>query len=308
VLIPIGLYERYPLNSRITVCGILVSGFVRGYAATARTAHFVEYLPELLGIPLALMAVGLAVSLMSSYREQLISPQIGFNRLDRSIGQLTRVNQEYQDSLLRVETESAERERNRIVRDMHDVVGYTLTNNIMLMEAAADMARLNPLGVSRLLNTARGNAQEGLQRIRQILYTLRSHHSSPLHGISAVAKLIDTFRTATGIRVTTSFGNVPIQLPAGMDSTVYHLVQESMVNSFRHGQASRIDVMLSVNDDVLEILVTDDGAGAEQVTTGIGLNGMRERVTRLGGTISWEGGNCGFRIRATIPWEKTIDG
>ena len=307
LFIPVGLYERFPVNARFAVGGILVSSLARAHASGAHILLPLASLPTLVGIPLALAAIALAVSFMSNYREQLISTQIGFNRLDRSIGQLTRVNQEYQDSLVRAEDEVAKRERDRISRDLHDVVGYTLTNNIMLMEAAADMARLNPLGVTRLLNSARENAQEGLERIRETLYTLRSYRPSLLHGISAVAKLIQTFQTATGIKVTTSFGNVPVQLPAGVDYTVYHLVQESLVNSFRHGHVTRVDVMLSIVDDSLKILVTDDGAGSGQVAPGIGLNGMLERVSRHGGTITWEGGTNGFRIRATIPLEKAID-
>ncbi len=308
LVMSITLYERFPGNEiwALSFSVLAIANRIRLVAGQGGAD------PGLLiahaGPGLALCVVAVALSRMTRYREELISLQHGYSRLDQTIGQLSRLNQEYQDTLVRVESESTENERRRITRDIHDIVGYTLTNNIMLMEAATDMARINPLGVTRMLNAARENAQEGLKRVRQTLYALRERHEAAPQGPSAISKLVSTFQTATGITVATSFTNVPMQLPSMVDFTTYHIVQEGLINAFRHGNASRIEVILTVVDDSLRVVLTDNGVGAKGVKAGIGLQGMQERVGRLGGDVRWSAGNHGFTIAATIPLRRRDDG
>ena len=307
IVLAVSIYEPHPGNQWSAVAIGVVATANRMRMVLDDAAVEVSVISLHLVPGLILCVVGVAVAQMTRYRELLISTQRGYNRLDRTIGQLSRLNQEYQDSLIRVESESMESERKRITRDIHDVVGYTLTNNIMLMEAATDMARLNPLGVTRMLSEARENAQEGLRRVRETLYGLRERHDTTPQGPSAVSKLVKTFHAATGIIVDTHFTNVPLQLPPMVDFTLYHIVQEAMINAYRHGEASRIWIILSVTDGMLEITVKDNGKGAKAVEAGIGLQGMLERVTRLGGCLRWSAATDGFSIEATLPMRRRSD-
>ena len=306
VLLAVALYERHPVNligSSILLV-LAVPSPIR-YAVEA-PGNTLLALAEQIGSFVAMAVAAVAVCVAARYREELATIQEQHRRLDHSIGQLTRLNQEYQDTVIRVESESAEAERKRITRDIHDVVGYTLTNNIMLMEAAIDMARLNPLGVSRMLNVARENAEEGLQRVRDTLYSLRLRQEDTPYGLASIQRLVSTFSLATGIRVETNFSNVPAMLPPGIDVAVYHLIQEGLINAFRHGKASRIDVILSVAADELHVRVSDDGVGSAETVAGIGLRGMSERVARYGGSVRWSGSTDGFIVTATVPFRRPV--
>jgi signal transduction histidine kinase len=171
LLLAIGLYERYPTNAITAAGALLLLAAARIFALVPTRADLRSW--TLVGVPLVEALIAALACSLTLLRERLIETQTHGNRLEQAIGKLTQANQEYQDYLIHVEAESTERERKRITRDIHDVVGYTLTNNIMLMEAAIDMARSNPIGVSKILNTARENAQEGLERIRESLYSFR---------------------------------------------------------------------------------------------------------------------------------------
>jgi signal transduction histidine kinase len=308
VLLAVAFFERYPINvvgsTIIVMLGMV--GPIRYALETAgnRIGAVIEQVGVLVPMAVAAIAVGVA----ARHREDLVTVREQHRRLDASIGQLTRLNQEYQDTVIRVESESAESERKRITRDIHDVVGYTLTNNIMLMEAATDMVRLNPLGVSKMLNVARENAEDGLQRVRDTLYSLRIRQENAPYGLASIQRLVSTFSLATGLRVVTNFANVPARLPHGIDVAVYHLIQEGMVNAFRHGRASRIDLVLSVVGDDLHVRVSDDGVGSADTVAGIGLKGMSERVGRYGGNVRWTSSVDGFTVTATVPFRQTGPG
>ena len=86
-----------------------------------------------------------------------------------------------------------------------------------------------------------------------------------------------------------------------MDDLVYRTVQEGLTNSFRHGRATWVTISLQIHMHVLSVTITDNGTGAKQITPGIGMNGMRERLAKSGGTLTYGNVIRGFRICADIP-------
>lgn len=295
------LFDRHTVGFTV---GLVIAALVATLSAVSLRQDPISViaLTSVAGRGLALVGVTLLGVSMMRYRERLIDSQEQSSRLDKVVGQISTANQEYQNNLIEVEASSAEDERKRITRDIHDVVGYTLTNNIMLMEAAIDLTRVDPIRVSRVLQTARDNAEEGLRRIRKTLYDLRTRTESAPSGVSAVVKMTETFEAATHIRVVTSLSNTPLRLPTSLDVVIYHLVQEALVNAFRHGQTTRIDVLLGVHDGLLDVVVRDDGGGAPDVSEGIGLSGMAERVHRLSGHLECCNVAGGFMVHATLPY------
>jgi signal transduction histidine kinase len=79
------------------------------------------------------------------------------------------------------------------------------------------------------------------------------------------------------------------------------VVQESLMNSFRHGKASRVRIFLRRQDEDIVLKVSDNGMGAAIFVEGIGLAGMRERLGKLGGTLSARGVAGGFDVIASVP-------
>jgi signal transduction histidine kinase len=261
-------------------------------------------------LPMAMMAFPLSIlgSRYLKFREAIIDIQNENTTLENLALRLSRLNSQYQSAAISATEKGQTQERMRITRDIHDIVGYTLTNNIMLMETARDMMLENPLGIPALIESARENAEDGLTRIRAALYDLRGQENYVPDGLLAIHKLIRVFSEATGVEVGIDILMPSITLPEAADSTLYHLVQESMINSLRHGKATRIAVMLWLEGGMLAVTIRDNGIGAQKVAEGIGLSGMHERIENLGGSFSASGGTGEFVVKARIPLAlPTID-
>ena len=245
---------------------------------------------------------------MIYYREKLIDNQRETSRLDSLVERLTIANLGYQEYAKTIEESSTENERKRVTRDIHDIVGYTLTNNITMMEAIKDMMRINPLGVASLVKSARENAEEGLAQVREALHILREQRIDHLKGHGAVEKLISIFEQATGVRVDFILNDGRWNFSKEIDFVLYHIVQESLMNAFRHGKANEIRIFLDADHDHLTLKIRDNGKGAGQLKEDIGIQGMRERTDRLRGTLTAHSIVDGFEVCAIIPIDGESEG
>jgi signal transduction histidine kinase len=298
----IAAYERYPQN-------LLVGSGVLFLVLAVRQAAFMGDLQlsfiAALTRQIDYAFVGLFLvapsCLATRYREDLIGVRREKGLLDEAAVKLTTLNLQYQDYATSAAEAAMEDERKRLTRDIHDVVGYTLTNNIAMMEAATDMMRRNPFGIPALIKAARENAQEGLDLIREALYKLRGAESPEPTGLRAISRMCRIFEKATGIRVALAYGNAAGTYGEAVNSAIYHLVQEALINSFRHGRARNVTVSLFDVGEAIAVSIGDDGAGARDFVEGIGLRGMRERIAQLGGGLTVNGALGGFSIRARIP-------
>jgi len=302
LIVETAAYEPFPQNLFIgsgvflASLGIRLAAFMAGQGIAPGDAFFGQI--DFLFLGFFLVA---STSLGARYREELIRVTREKTRLDETAVKLTRLNLQYQDFAASAAETAMEDERKRITRDIHDVVGYTLTNNIAMMEAATDMMRRNPFGVPALINTARENAQEGLDLIRDALYRLRANEAQTPGGLRAVTRMCRVFERATGVKVRLELGNAAWSYGEALDSALYHLVQESLINSFRHGRAGTVTVQIAERDGNVHAAIGDDGVGASAFREGIGLRGMRERIEALGGGVSFDGAHGGFAVQARIP-------
>ncbi len=105
----------------------------------------------------------------------------------------------------------------------------------------------------------------------------------------------------THIAVRAHFSNMPWSLGEEMDSTIYRIVQEGITNAIRHGNACDIAVNLSCDGNTIGVSVRDNGSGAEEIKEGIGLAGIRERLSRFSGELSAGNSAGGFVLYARIP-------
>ncbi len=240
--------------------------------------------------------------LVVHFREQVLQMREQVARLDQAVGQLSSANLGYQQYANTVEQASMMEERKRITREIHDTIGYTLTSNIMMMEAAIDMVRRDPEEVKTLMETARANARVGLEQIRNALHILRAQEEPRVPLANLIEGLAQVFRQATEVDVVVNYGNLPDSLLPAAEAALHHFVQECLTNSFRHGQATRVEITLWVNDGGhLLAYVSDNGKGADKVEEGIGLAGMRERLAALRGTLEVLSRVGGFTVMADIP-------
>jgi signal transduction histidine kinase len=203
-------------------------------------------------------------------------------------------------------------ERNRIARELHDIVAHSLSVIVVQAEGGRAVANRHPERAGEVLGTIAETGREALTETRRILGVLREGREpdaeyGPQPGLGDIADLVR--RTSDRAELTT-FGAPPPLAPA-VGLTAYRVVQESLTNVLKHaGPQARARVVLACTADAVEIEVTDDGEGTATVPDGQGhgLRGMAERVSLHDGELSaGPGAAGGFVVRARIPYERGAD-
>ncbi|GAA2340756.1 sensor histidine kinase [Dactylosporangium salmoneum] len=258
---------------RMAVVGLVVCW--AGHAATAAN-------PEILGDEAAILVFwlgGLAVNEVTRLVEQ------------------TRANNE----LLAGEEESAARravvgERVRMARELHDVIGHSLTVVALQAGAARRLSATDPARVPGVMRTIAAAAREGVAALE------------PADAGPELSAIIDRTR-ATGLPVDADVAEVTALGPQ-QRAVVLRVIQEALTNVLRHGPGSRATVVVRRDEEQLRVRVTNSaptrpGSGP---VMGRGLAGIRERVAAAGGQVTWgprDGG--GFELRAVLPLPAPAD-
>jgi signal transduction histidine kinase len=197
-------------------------------------------------------------------------------------------------------------ERARIARELHDVVGHSVSVMTVQASAARRMLRPDQEKERDALLVVEQTGREALAEMRRMVGVLRRPEEAPAlapqPSLEQIQKLVEHTREA-GLPVELKIEGDPVQLPAGVDLTAYRLVQEGLTNAIKHARAEKAEVVVRYTDGRVELLVSDDGRGGGGGDSGgHGLLGLRERVAVYGGELeagSLAGG--GYRLRATLP-------
>ncbi|WP_438860625.1 sensor histidine kinase [Amycolatopsis solani] len=221
--------------------------------------------------------------------------------------------------LLETERDQATRiavaeERGRIARELHDVVAHAVSVMVVQADGASYALESNPDLARRALQTISETGRGALGELRRLLDVLRSDDADgeprvPQPDVHALAELAERMRTA-GVPVeleTNELGD----LPAGVSLGIYRIVQESLTNTLKHaGRGATASVRVHRTGDLVEVLVSDDGAGrvpqlagsSQRLPGGNGLIGMRERAHVYGGTLDvGPAPSGGWPVRAALP-------
>ena len=215
-----------------------------------------------------------------------------------------------------LEAEAAERdviveqERNRIARDMHDVVAHSLAVVIAQADGARYARETDPDAVDGALTAISSTAREALADVRLLLGQLRHPQTEgPQPALSDLARLLDQLR-ASGLTVAFTTKGEPLQLGTGQQLAVYRIVQEALTNALRHGDVHqevtvRFEWLAKELEMTITSAVTSSPATAE-LRVGHGLAGMRERAILVGGTLSTDVDDHVFIVVASIPASAAV--
>ncbi|MDF5756459.1 histidine kinase [Spongiactinospora sp. TRM90649] len=194
-------------------------------------------------------------------------------------------------------------ERTRIAREMHDVIAHSLS----VIVSQAKGGRYAPEHAPAALTAIEETGRHALNDVRGLLGLLRSPApTGPAPALSDLPALIGGVRAAgLDVRHTERGDPRPLSPAAGL--AVYRLVQESLTNVVKHaGAGARAAVELDWADDDLRVRISDDGRGVKDPAGGLGLIGMRERLTAVGGSLATgPGPDGGFAVTALIPARTT---
>ncbi|MEU8205605.1 histidine kinase [Streptosporangium sp. NPDC049046] len=201
----------------------------------------------------------------------------------------------------------ADEERLHIARELHDSLTHQISIIKVQAEVAVHVARKRGEQVPEALLAIREAGREATRELRATLEALREEDPTPPRGLDHVAELVERARTG-GLEATLTIEGRRHDVPAAVERTVYRIVQESLTNIARHAAAATASVRIDYRPDTLAIRVDDDGKARSDAAPvpGVGLLGMRERVTALGGHLRAapreEGG---FTVQAELPVERT---
>jgi signal transduction histidine kinase len=196
-------------------------------------------------------------------------------------------------------------ERLRIARELHDSLTHTISVICVQAGVAVHLARKRGEDVPPALLAIQEAGTEAARELRTTLSVLRSQEDGASSSLGQLDGLVARARAA-GLPVTVTVTGAERALPPEVDQAAYRIVQEALTNVGRHAGNACASVHLHYAAGALSVQVEDDGAGngasLRPAGHGLGLIGMRERVTALGGHLHAgprDGG--GFRVRAELP-------
>ena len=215
------------------------------------------------------------------------------------------------DEAERTKDEAAQRrameERLRIARELHDSLTHSISVIQVQAGVAGHLARKRGEEVPPVLVAIQEAGADAARELRATLSVLRSTSDGDSSGLCQLDGLVARARAA-GLPVTVTVTGAERPLPPDVDQAAYRIVQEALTNVSRHAGQASAWVRLQYTPDALTVQVDDDGTGngTRPAGTGLGLIGMRERVSALGGRLHAgpaDGG--GFQVSAEFPARAT---
>jgi signal transduction histidine kinase len=236
----------------------------------------------------------------------VISPVVGelLRTRREELAALERRNATLRAEQERTVDEARRHERQRIARELHDVVTHNVTMLVIQAEAAASVPTMSDSDRVAALDAVAAGGRTALAELRQLLGVMRDPEdgtpSAPIPGIAAAAELVERARrTGLDVEFRSPIDSEP--LPTAVDLAAYRVIQEGLTNVVRHASARHAAVAVEVEADELVITIDDDGVGGDGVE-GVGLTGLRERVRLLDGALDAGPRTAGgFRLSARIP-------
>jgi two-component system sensor histidine kinase DesK len=273
-----------PFNAGAGAFFIYAAGFAHAVGRTATAVRVILVLELLLCLEIWLYDV----HPFAAFWPVLFTPVIGAVNLHYASEQRSKSRlQLAQDEIERL-AKVAERER--IARDLHDVLGHTLSLIVLKSELASKLADRDPDRALAEIRDVERISREALADVREAISGYRAGWKSELE--SAVAMM----RTA-GVDVTHSVE--PVKLGAVHEAVLSMCLREAATNVVRHSGARRCSIELKSTPADAVLTVADDGRGGNQ-PEGFGLTGMRERVAALGGSVT-RSGDRGTTLTVSLP-------
>ena len=202
--------------------------------------------------------------------------------------------------------EAVAEERARIARELHDIVGHSVSVMTVQASAVRRLLREDQQRERDALQIVEEQGRAALSEMRRLVGVLRRPEEAPTlvpqPSLEYVGKLVEQTRES-GLATELRLEGEPAELPKGIDLTAYRFVQEGLTNALKHANAKHAEVVVRYDNGSVELVVRDDGTGdGAGGGSGHGLVGIRERVAVYGGELAAgprpEGG---YELRARLP-------
>lgn len=219
---------------------------------------------------------------------------------------LIRVNEQLSENITVTKQLTVAKERSRVSKEIHDILGHTMTVVISLLEIAShtieEDTELAKEKVSQSMEIIRG----GLGDLKK---SMRKNASGDIDAdvlSGEIFSLIEDFEQS-GIKVDYFYKKSSIKLTSEVYDTIFRICQEGLTNALKHGHAENVTLGLRYVERHIDLFIIDDGKGCQKMVKGNGIKGMENRVNGLGGYFSCgspEGD--GFNIHVTLPYTSLL--
>jgi signal transduction histidine kinase len=311
-----GFLFAYGLGSRWRAAGfvataLVVSAAMAGGYPSANAGRTAVYL-VVAGVMVALVSNQASITnrMMEQNQErgQMISELAEANRrLEASMAE----NAELHAQLVaQARGAGIVEERQRLAGEIHDTLAQGLTGIIAQLEAA-EHNRHHPDTWPRYVTQARALARANLTEARRSVRALRPEQLEQASLPEAIGTLARTWSAESAIAADLETTGTVIRAAPGTEAAVFRAAQEALANVAKHAQAAKVQITLSYLGDTLLLDVADDGTGFDPGagTDGYGLAGMRQRLNRVGGTLTVESSpGSGTVLNASVPLTGPAEG
>lgn len=207
--------------------------------------------------------------------------------------------------------QAADDERERIARELHDIVSHGLSAMVVQAAAAAELIDRSPEAARKAMHEVQATGAAAMMEMRHMLGLMRGVDAAgrrPQPALEDVQELIAAEQAADR-SVTLTVQGTPRELPRGLALSIFRIVQESLTNVRKHASGSRCEVTITYTPDALEVEIVDNGVRASHPeSSGFGIIGMCERARLYGGTLDARprtpGG--GWVVRGRFPLEYQV--
>jgi PAS domain S-box-containing protein len=212
-------------------------------------------------------------------------------------------------SLLKVQEE----ERRRIARELHDGAGQTLAALCMGVEALASRAKTESPGFAKAAKECSDTAQQLSQEVRTASYLLHPPMLDEIGLTAALGWYVEGLETRSGLKITLDVPKDLQHLGPEIDLLIFRLVQECLTNIYRHAGSKTATIRLAIEGRDVKLTVEDQGKGmspeklakVQSRGSGVGLQGMRERVRQVNGQMDVQSSSAGTKIAFHFPAENS---
>ncbi|MBV9281162.1 MAG: sensor histidine kinase, partial [Chloroflexi bacterium] len=195
-------------------------------------------------------------------------------------------------------------ERQRLARELHDSVSQALYGIALGAKTARTLLDRDAARAAEPLEYVLAQAEAGLAEMRALIFELRPDALEKEGLVAALTKQAESLRVRHGIAVKAQLSNEP-DVPFETKEALYRIAQEAMHNTVKHARARAVDLSLTWDAEDVVLDVRDDGTGfdpARGFPGHLGLQTMKERAMRLGGTLQVESApGSGTRISVQVP-------
>ena len=236
----------------------------------------------------------------------LIAPPYVLARITRRLAE-QKEQLERQQELIR--RQAVREERDRIAREMHDVIAHSVSAMVVQTAAAQDLVRSDPARAEQVLVGVADTGRHALAETGRLLRVLRDEHNElrrePSPGLASLSGLVEEFRAnrfrANSLRIDLEVPDPLPVLPAAVDVSAYRIAQEALTNALNYGDRTA-SLRLRVTADGLLIQASNPASTSVGNGSGLGLLGMAERVSLLGGSLTHGRTRDGrFELSVTLP-------